>query len=99
MRITNRLVHAAIAAIPVLLSPLLVFALAEGWVDLGGGEKDILFVIPYFILTITFFVCALVLIVKRWPIARWINRSTAVSIAFLIALGTVAYITSWIGVS
>ena len=33
----NRFVYAAIAAIPILISPLLLFALAEGWVDFGGG--------------------------------------------------------------
>ena len=95
----SRLAHAAMAALPVLLTPLVLFALAEGWVDLGGGEKDILLVIPYLILTATFFLCAIILIVRRWPLSRWLKRSAAVSILLLFALGVVAYFASWLGIS
>jgi uncharacterized membrane protein YhaH (DUF805 family) len=92
-------VHAAIAALPILLSPLLVLALGNGWIDFGGGEKDLFLFIPYFIASLAFFICALVLIVRRWPLGRWAIRSFAISAALLAALGVVAYMTSWLGVS
>jgi hypothetical protein len=31
---------------PVILPPLLVFAVSEDWVDFGGGEKDIFLALP-----------------------------------------------------
>ena len=99
MPIENRFIHTVIAITPVLLSPLWVLILAEGWVDVGGGEKDILLAIPYFILTLTFFVCAIVLIIKRWPLLRWIKRASAVALTILLCLGLVAFATSWLGVS
>jgi hypothetical protein len=90
----NRLVQTVVAALPVLLSPLLLFATAEGWLNFGGGEKDILLIVPYFIGTLTFFICAVVLIIKRWPVRRWLVRSTAVSVALLVGLGIVVYLGS-----
>ena len=95
----NRLTQAVVAALPVLLTPLLLFAIAEGWLDFGGGEKDIILVFPYFIGTAAFFACALVLILKRWPPRRWIRRSVAVSLLFLGGLAIAAYMSSWLGVA
>ncbi len=36
----------AICLLPLALVPLIFFALAEGWVSLGGGEKDIIVAFP-----------------------------------------------------
>ncbi len=99
MLILNRLVQVAAAALPVLLSPLILIAIGGGWLDFGGGEKDVLLIIPYFIGTLTFFVCALVLIVKRWPVRRWLMRSLAVSVVLMFGLAIVLYIGSWPGVA
>ncbi|RDE19402.1 hypothetical protein DV711_10920 [Motiliproteus coralliicola] len=99
MAIDSRITQAVLAALPLLLSPLLLFALAEGWLDFGGGEKDVLLVLPYLILTFTFFCCSLVLILKRWPLSRWVKRSAALSFGLLLLLWIVAYVTSWLGVS
>jgi len=94
-----RFQYAVVAAIPLLLSPALLFALAEGWLDLGGGEKDILFVFPYFIWALVFFLCGVTLIIKHWPLGRWLKRSAAVSTIFIVVLGATAYRMSWLGVS
>lgn len=95
---TNRVLHVVIAMVPLVLSPLVLFSLAEGWVDLGGGEKDVLFVIPYLIGSLTFSICGLVLVAKRWPLARWVKRSIAVSVGLLLGLAMVAFVTSWLGI-
>ena len=95
----NRIAQGAIAALPLLLTPLLIFATAEGWLNFGGGEKDLLLAIPYLIGTVTFFVCAVVLIIRRWPIRLWVTRSAVVSASLLLALAVVAYVSSWLGVA
>ena len=95
----NRYTHAILAAIPVLITPLLFYMLAEGWLNAGGGEKDILLAFPYFLWALTFFIVALVLIIKRWPLKRWLLRAGFVSILLMLALGVFAYITSLAGIA
>lgn len=94
-----RFKYAMVAAIPLLLSPALLFAFAEGWLDFGGGEKDIFLVFPYFIWALVFFLCGVILIIKHWPLGRWLKRSAAVSTILIVILGVAAYGVSWLGVS
>lgn len=83
----------------MLITPGLIYILAEGWLDLGGGEKDILLAFPYFLWALIFFVVALVLIIKRWPLRKWLLRSGFISIIAMLVLGIFAYITSWLGIA
>lgn len=95
----NRYIHAILAAAPMLITPGLIYILAEGWLDLGGGEKDILLAFPYFLWALIFFVVALALIIKRWPLRKWLLRSGFISIIAMLVLGIFAYITSWLGIA
>ncbi len=95
----TRLWHAVLAGIPVLLSPALLFALAEGWVGSGGGERNVLLIFPYFIWALAFFFSALVLIVKHWTLGRWLKRAAVVSTALMFLLAIAAYVTSGLGVA
>jgi len=92
----NRLVHMALASVPTLLTPGLFYLLAEGWLDVGGGEKDVLLVLPYFLWACIFFVVASILIVKRWLLRRWLLRSALISVSVVLALGVVVYFVSWL---
>jgi len=94
-----RVCHLAAAVLPVLLTPLLLFAIAEDWLNFGGGEKDLLLIIPYFIGASTFSISAIFLIVKKWALGQWLVRSILVSGTVLIALGLAAYITSSLGIA
>ena len=94
-----KFLHIGVAIIPVALTPALIYALAEGWIDLGGGEKDIIAAFPYFILTFTFLVVSIILILKRWRLREWMLRSSVVSISILICLGVAAYWLSWLGIA
>ncbi len=98
MRRNNRILQVAGAALPLLLAPMLLFSIAEGWLNFGGGEKDLLLLFPYLIFSVTFFVSAVVLIYKRCPPRRWIPRSAVVSFSLLAGLGGIAYVSSWLGV-
>lgn len=91
--------HFLLAALPLALSPLVLFALAEGWVDLGGGEKDIVLAFPYALWALVFSFASIVLILKRWPILRWITRAGVVSAGLMVVLTIVAFIAGWLGVS
>ena len=91
--------HIGLAFIPVGLTPALVYALAEGWINLGGGEKDIIAAFPYLILTFTFAVISIILIFKRWPLRKWVLRSTIISGSVLLCLAAAAYWISWLGIA
>ncbi len=90
----TKLPHITLAALPLLLTPVLFFMLAEGWLNLGGGEKDILITLPWLIWSLIFFITALVLIVKGWALRRWIVRSGLVSLVVMLLLFVIAYIAS-----
>ena len=91
--------HIVLAVLPVALTPAFIVALADGWIDFGGGEKDILIALPYFLLTLFFFITGTTLIVKRWDLRRWVIRSSVVSVGVLLGLGVMAYFTSLLGVA
>ena len=95
----KRIPHLVLAAAPMLMTPGVIYILAESWIDLGGGEKDILLALPYFLWAFIFFAAALVLILKRWPLQRWLLRAAFVSTGAMLVLGVIAYLTSWLGVS
>ena len=95
----TRYTHAILAAIPMLITPGLIYMLAEGWLDVGGGEKDILLAFPYLLWALIFFMVALVLIIKRWSLRRWLLRSGLISVICMLALSVFAYIISWLGIA
>lgn len=95
----TRIAQVILALIPLLLTPLLVLALAEGVVDFGGGEKDVLLALPWLVWSMVFALCAFVLIYHGWAIARWAPRSAIVATAVVLGLAVVLYAGSFLGVA
>lgn len=77
-----------IALLPLLLTPLLVHVLAEGYFDLGGGEKDLVLVLPYFLWSFLYAACSLELWRRGWSIGPSMTRSALLATAglFITAL-------------
>ena len=84
---------------PLLLTPVLFFALAEGYVNLGGGDKDILMVLPWLLWSVVFAVSALVLWRRRWPHARALLRAGLVGAATVMVVFAVLLSVSLLGVA
>ena len=95
----HRFLQVVLALVPLLLTPAIIYALAEGFVDFGGGEKDILLAFPWLIWSLLFAVCAFVLIYRRWSVAGWILRSAIVATTALVGLAIVAYVGSFLGIA
>ena len=93
-----RYAQVVIATLPALLTPLLIYSLAEGILDFGGGEKDILLALPWLIWSIVFALSGYVLIYRRWAVGRWTRRSSFVATGVLLALGLVTYVGSHLGI-
>jgi hypothetical protein len=94
----SRPIQFLVAAIPLLLTPLLIYGLAEGVLDFGGGEKDILLALPWLIWSLAFAVSSFILICKRWTLSRWLLRSALLATTVLLGLGIFAYFGSFLGI-
>jgi hypothetical protein len=93
-----RLLQVLLATVPLLLTPALVYALAEGWLNLGGGEKDILLAFPWLIWSVVFALCSYVLIYRRWTVGRWLRRSALFATGLLGILWILAFFVSYFAV-
>ncbi len=93
----SKLISMLLAALPLLATPLLVFALAEGWLGFGGGEKDVLLALPWLIWALIFFTASLVYILKGRPFKSWSGRSALIATGVLICIWIVLYFTSGMG--
>ena len=71
--------RAALAFVPLAITPFLGFLLAEGHLDLGGGEKDLIWLVPWLVWSLLFAISALVLQARRWDFARALTRSGLVA--------------------
>ena len=99
MQTESRFANIVLAAVPLLITPGLFFALAGSWLDPGGGEKDILIAFPYALWALIFFVVALILIVRGWPFRRWVGRAAFVSVGTVLVLWAIVFLASWFGVA
>jgi len=94
-----RFLQVVLALLPLLLTPAIIYGLAEGVVDFGGGEKDIMLALPWLIWSFVFAMCSLVLIYRRWDIRRWTLRSALISTTVLFGLGVIAYAGGFLGIA
>lgn len=99
MQKESRFANIVLAAVPLLIAPVLFIALAEGWLDFSGGEKDILIVFPYALWALIFFVVSLILIIRGWPLRRWAGRAALLSVGTVLILWIIAFSASWFRVA
>jgi hypothetical protein len=83
-----RLVKLLIAFIPLLLTPLLGLLIAEGLLNLGGGEKDLLLLIPWLLWSLLFLVAYLFF----W----WRGLTVGKSSAYALLVPTLLLLVAWI---
>jgi hypothetical protein len=86
-----------LALLPLILTPALGFLLAEGHVDLGGGEKDALWVLPWAIWSLLYAASSFVLWARHWPWQRALPRSAAVATAGILAGGLALVLIGQLG--
>ena len=80
-----------ILILPLLLTPLWGHLLASGIVNLGGGEKDLLVLIPYVFWCLLFLVAGFFF--RKHSIHKMVALSLlySLSILLLVWLGVLAY--------
>ena len=84
MRIAFRVL---VALLPLLFTPVLGYLLAEGYLNLGGGEKDIILVLPWAFCSLVYGISCFFLWHRRWALGRSTLLSIIVAIAGLVLAG------------
>ena len=93
-------VRIVVALVPLALTPALVWLLAEGYLNLGGGEKDILMALPWMLWSLIFAIVTMVFGSKGRTLGRSLGTASLwasgilVGVWFLLLLVT----SGWLGI-
>ena len=87
-----------LALLPLFLTPALGFLLAGGYLNLGGGEKDIILVLPWAFCSLVYGVSCFFLWYRRRPLGRATFVSIGVTIVALFFAGLVLILFGQLGV-
>lgn len=74
---------------PLALSPLLLFLAAEGYLNFGGGEKDIILMLPWVLWSLTYGIAFAVGWARKVPLRR--------VLAYASGGATVLVVVAWVG--
>ncbi len=95
----HRILRTAICIFPFAVTPLLAYLIAEGLLNFGGGEKDLLLLIPWLIWSAIFLVVFIITWIKRLSIKMGIVYSVAISISAMLLIWLIMFIISFAGLS
>ncbi|MFB3142004.1 MAG: hypothetical protein ACE1Z2_04255 [Acidobacteriota bacterium] len=59
-----------LSIVPLALTPLLGFFIAEGYLNFGGAEKDLFLLIPWMVWSLVYFVLFLILWRRKFSITK-----------------------------
>ena len=95
----ERFVRIATALFPLAFVPALVWFIAEGYIDLGGGELDLIWVIPYFLWSLLFAVSCFILWHRRWTLGRSLLTSAITGFGGVLLAAVVLALFGQLGVA
>ena len=79
---------------PSALTPIWAYLIAEGYLNFGGGEKDLLLLIPWIIWSLLYFIIFVVSWLKRLPVKRAIAYSAGGATFTLVLVWLVMFVWS-----
>ena len=95
----NRLIRIATAILPLALAPLLLWLIAGGHIDLGGGEKDLVWILPWVLWSLVFAVSCFVLWWRGWTHARSLRRSALIGFGSVLLAGIILAAFGQLGIA
>ncbi|OUS09709.1 hypothetical protein A9Q90_02980 [Gammaproteobacteria bacterium 54_18_T64] len=90
----NKLSQATLALLPLLLTPVFAFLLAQGLLNLGAGEKDMLWAWVWALWSLIFALSGIFLIYHNNATGQWALRASYVAIGLVLALWLLALAAS-----
>ena len=96
MRIVLRLI---LSLLPLGLAPLMLHLIGYGYLDFGGGCKDVVMIIPWMVWSLIYLIISLVCWRKQWSIAKAMAYSVSGATGMLALLFLVLLVGSsaWLG--
>lgn len=90
-----------ICFLPLAITPVLGFLIADGYLNFGGGEKDLLILIPWLIWTLIYLLIFVISWIKRVSIKRGLTYSAggATGVLGIIWLATYLWSSGLLGLS
>jgi hypothetical protein len=93
----NALIRIIIGIFPLALTPLLAFLISDGYLNFGGGEKDIILLIPWVIWSFLFLILFIITWIKKFSMKKSLIYSAAVSLLLIIAIWIVTFLVTHAG--
>ena len=93
------LVRLVVALLPLACVPLLVHLIAGGQIDFGGGEKDLVWVLPWLLWSLLFGISSCVLWYRGWPALRSTVWSAIVGVAGVLVAAAILMMFGQLGVA
>lgn len=90
---TKILSRLGLGLLPLALTPVMGFLLAEGYVNLGAGCKDLLALIPWLIWALAFFICSMFLWRKGASLLRAALYAAAGATGIMVLLLIILLVT------
>jgi hypothetical protein len=81
--------------LPLAVTPLLGFLIAEDYLNFGGGDKDIVLLIPWLLWSVLYGVAFVVCWIKNLPLKRAVLYSTSSATVFLLLTWVVLLVWFW----
>ncbi len=94
MAILRTVFRVFLGVLPLGLTPLLGWLIAEGVLNFGGGEKDLLLLLPWLLWSLIYLAAFITLWVKRFSLPAALLWSLAVPTAALAVLFVALYLFS-----
>ena len=93
------IVRTAVALLPLACAPLLVYLIGDGHISFGGGEKDLVWVLPWFLWSLLFGLTSLGLWYRGWPALRSTVWSVGAGFVGVIVAAAILAMFAQLGVA
>ncbi|HLD48121.1 MAG TPA: hypothetical protein VJA64_09865 [Desulfobaccales bacterium] len=96
MRIVLRLI---LSLLPLGLTPFMLHLIGYGYLNFGGGCKDVVMIIPWMVWSLLYLIISVVCWIKQWSMSKGIAWSVIGATGLLALLFLLLFIGSsaWLG--
>jgi len=89
MRVPATVLRLLTGALPLALTPVFVWLVAEGLLNFGGGEKDILLAVPWMLWSVIFFFHSMFFWYRGYPLAKALFGAMLGATGMVLVLGLI----------
>jgi hypothetical protein len=85
-----------LAFVPLLLTVIFAWLVMDGYLNFGGGEKEIILAVPLLIWSLVYLCCYLVLWWRRISLGRSMAVSSGLATGFVVIAWVVLFGVLWL---